>query len=288
MDNLTTISVSRNIMKVLVIMGSPRKGNTERIVKEIENEVKKLGDVAFSFVDLRDSHLELCRGCHVCFFKGETSCPLKDDRAIIEEQLLQADGVIFASPNYVSNVPALFKNFIDRFAYAGHRPRFFHQRAMAIVTSAGPGGLSEACKYISASLGAFGFRFVHTAGFLQPPFPIPVSWRKENQEKVRTAARIFYSACESPRLPAPTLREVMSFRIMQLMLRKVVGTPLEKYYPSDCQYWKDHGWLDPTFYYFTGEDVGIGKKITIKVLEPVIGWQINKILKGSVSPAENQ
>ena len=275
-------------MNVLVIIGSPRKGNTSHIIQEIETEMKKLGDVEFSSISIRDIHLEQCRGCHVCFFKGETSCPRKDDRPIIEEQLLQADGVIFASPNYVSSVPALFKNFIDRFAYAGHRPRFFRQRAMAIVTSAGPGGLSEARNYISASLGAFGFRFVHTAGFFQPPFPIPDPWQKENQKKVRTAAHIFFSACESPNLPAPTMREVMGFRIMQLMLRKVIGTSLERYYPSDCQYWKNHGWLDPGRYYFTDENVGIGKKTMIQVLEPVIGWQINRILAGSVSPAETQ
>ncbi len=273
-------------MKILVIMGSPRKGNTTRIIEEIGNEMKKLGDVEISTINIRDIHLEQCRGCHVCFFKGEDSCPLKDDRAIIEEQLLHADGVIFASPNYVSSVPSLFKNFIDRFAYAGHRPRFFHERAMAIVTSAGPGGLSDAQRYISASLGAFGFRFVHSAGFLQPPFPIPAPWQTENHEKARAAARIFFSACGAPRLPAPTLHEVMGFRIMQILLRNVMGTSLEKYYPSDCQYWKSHGWLDPGCYYFTGENVGFGKKVTIRVLEPVIRWQINGILAGAISASE--
>lgn len=67
-----------------------------------------------------------------------------------------------------------------------------------------------------------------------------------------------------------------------------MGTSLEKYYPSDCQYWKNHGWLDPGRYYFTGENVGIGKKFAIKVLEPVICWQINGILAGAISASEGR
>lgn len=275
-------------MKILVIMGSPRNGNTVRIVKEIENEMKKLGDVEFSSISLRDLHLEQCRGCHLCLFKGEGLCPLKDDRQMLEEQLLNADGVIFASPNFASSVTALFKNFIDRLAYAGHRPRFFRTRAMAVVTSAGPGGLSETVSYMATSLSAYGFRFVHKVGFLQPPFPIPEAWRKDNEDKVHAAARSFFTECMSSDLPVPTLREVMGFRVMQHFLRKAKGTFSEKYYPSDFKYWEEHGWLDDGRYYFTDDKVSIFNRIIVRTLELFIGIQMNKMFSNSASATGTQ
>jgi hypothetical protein len=207
---------------------------------------------------------------------------------MLEEQLLNADGVIFASPNYASGVTAPFKNFIDRFAYAGHRPQFFRTRAMAVVTSAGPGGLSETVAYIAASLGAYGFRFVHTAGFLQPPFPLPEAWRRDNEEKVRCAARIFFTGCSSPGLPVPTLKEVMGFRIMRLLLVKVKGTPLEKVYPADCRYWEEHGWLDAGRWYFTNDRVGIFSKLMVRMLELVIGRQMDRMFGDSASATGNR
>ncbi|CVK32582.1 MULTISPECIES: NAD(P)H-dependent oxidoreductase [Methanoculleus] len=39
-------------MKVLVVMGSPRKGNTYRAAKRIENTMRSLGDVEFEYLML--------------------------------------------------------------------------------------------------------------------------------------------------------------------------------------------------------------------------------------------
>jgi len=65
---------------VLVIMGSPRKmGNSYKIVKRIEEKIRTLGSIEFSYLFLRDAHLELCRGCWSCLSVGYDRCPLKDD-----------------------------------------------------------------------------------------------------------------------------------------------------------------------------------------------------------------
>ena len=117
-------------MKILAIMGSPRKGNTYRAVQRIEENMKAMGEVEFEYLWLKDAGLADCKGCTVCFLKGEQRCPLKDGRKAIEQKMLSVDGVIFASPNYASNVSGLMKTFIDRFAYAGHRPRFYGQYAL--------------------------------------------------------------------------------------------------------------------------------------------------------------
>jgi hypothetical protein len=38
-----------------------------------------MGDVEVEIVRLSDYRIEACRGCKVCFEKGEAYCPLKDD-----------------------------------------------------------------------------------------------------------------------------------------------------------------------------------------------------------------
>lgn len=123
-------------MKILAVMGSPRKNSdTLRITQQVETRLKELGEVDFEYLTLNETPLELCKGCFVCTLKGEEYCPLKDDRSKIEEKMLNSDGVIFASPAYVHNVSWLMKNFIDRFNFVCHRPRFFDQKALLISTN---------------------------------------------------------------------------------------------------------------------------------------------------------
>ena len=121
---------------VVVISGSPRpKGNTYKIVKEIENNMCRYNEVVFNYVSLKRFHLEYCKGCLRCMKKGETFCPCKDDALQLRDTLLAADGVVFASPVYVHTVSAMLKNFYDRFAYMCHQSRFRDKTAMFVVTT---------------------------------------------------------------------------------------------------------------------------------------------------------
>ena len=71
-------------MKVLAIMGGPRKGYGTKIMEKLEQELKVLQKVEFEYLYLKDVNLESCRGCHNCFFRGEDKCPVgNDDRDLI-------------------------------------------------------------------------------------------------------------------------------------------------------------------------------------------------------------
>ena len=74
---------------------------------------------------------------------------------MIIKKMIEADGVIFASPVYSLMVSALMKNFFERFGYLGHRPRFFDKYAMSMVTCSGYGA-EDALDYMA----------VWNAGFL--------------------------------------------------------------------------------------------------------------------------
>ena len=112
-------------MKVLAIIGSPRKGHSYQVTQQIERRLKQNGDVRVEYVFLSQMNLQACRGCYVCQSLGEQYCPLEDDRADLVKRMRQADGTILVSPAYTGNVSGLMKNLMDRLAYTAHRPAFF-------------------------------------------------------------------------------------------------------------------------------------------------------------------
>ena len=68
-------------MKILVLLGSPRKQDGYKVCKMLEEKVKSKGEVEFEFeyINVSRLHIEECRGCELCLTKGESYCPIKDD-----------------------------------------------------------------------------------------------------------------------------------------------------------------------------------------------------------------
>ena len=120
-------------MRIVAIMGTNRNGRTREVVEKIDSIFQAKGEPAFEYVYLKDKDIRFCTGCHNCIFVGEDRCPLKDDIRGIEETMMEADAVIFASPAYMMNVTAYMKNFLDRVAYHCHRPVFLRQEGFAGV-----------------------------------------------------------------------------------------------------------------------------------------------------------
>ena len=108
--------------KITAFVGSARKGNTYKAVEQFMNELQALGDVETEIVMLSKYSLGVCRGCRLCFKKGEEFCPLRDDRDVLMEKINASDGVIFASPNYSWQMSGLMKVFLDRFGFAMTHP----------------------------------------------------------------------------------------------------------------------------------------------------------------------
>ena len=251
-------------MKILTIMGSPRKGNTYRAVRRIEENMKAMGDVEFEYLWLKDAGLAECKGCTVCFLKGEQRCPNKDGREEIERRMLEADGVIFASPNYASNVSGLMKTFIDRFAYAGHRPRFYGQYALYVTTSAGPGGMKQCLAAMEGPISHFGFRTAGTLGLMTPPFKVPQKYADKNTRAIDAASRKLYQAVRDKGPATPGLNDVIGFRSIQAMCNGL-GEMYNGIYPADFAYWKEKGWTDRRRYYYTDAKISPVKKAIARI-----------------------
>lgn len=113
-------------MKVLGL-SLGRKGRcSDILVKEALFEAKRNGaDV--EFVNVNYLNIGHCTGCDACARGRErglqVKCVRKDDYQMLEEKMLDADGIIVAAPVYAVGPTGLLKNIIDRFGPS-------HDRAM--------------------------------------------------------------------------------------------------------------------------------------------------------------
>jgi len=246
-------------VKILAIIGSPKgKGDGYALTRTVEEKMRSLGDVEFEYVFLRDVNLQPCRGCYLCLGKGEDKCPIKDDRPLIEKKMADADGVVFVSPTYVMNVSGMMKNFMDRFAYACHRPRFF-KRALAISTTGGIG--QQITAFILAfTASMWGFSPAYRLGVIQPPkfedmLEPEVRERqvKKNEAMAEKAAIRFYRAVNSG-MPSPGVVGLVQFELQRRAFSRFRDGNV------DYEYWKNNGWLSPDCHYFYDSRAGIVKR----------------------------
>jgi multimeric flavodoxin WrbA len=265
-------------VKIVAIMGSPRgKGSGYKIARKIEDRMKSMGDIEFAYLFLKDANLKPCLGCYQCMATGEEKCPLKDDRGAIMQELLGADGFILMSPVYVSNVSGLMKNFIDRFAYLNHRPRFLRQAVLSAVNMAGTQG-KEALSALRYALGgARGSRAVHELSVATPPWLQTERTITKKERAIDSAARKFYQACLGASLSRPTLKSYIDFLMMQRL-----SIECRQSLPADYEFYKGRGYyfethVNPIKAIAAKAIVGFMMSIWMKVMGPGnVPWPVEK------------
>jgi multimeric flavodoxin WrbA len=110
--HIVTIHSKENAMKVLGILGSPRRGgNTELLLKAFLQGAQEGGGTVEE-VHLRDLKISPCLEIYHCFKDG--TCPIKDDMREFYDKLLEADVVVLGSPVFFYGVSAQAKTMIDR------------------------------------------------------------------------------------------------------------------------------------------------------------------------------
>jgi multimeric flavodoxin WrbA len=262
-------------MKILVIMGSARKGNTCHAAERIREILQEKIPVEWEYVMLRDVELGQCRGCYTCFARGEENCPIKDDASLLEQKMLNADGVIFASPVYGFQVSGLMKVFIDRHSYFFHRPRFFRQKAL-ILTTAGWGGIKDVLKYLDLVARIWGFEVVARVGIVSSATmePLPAYRVKENEQKLQKAAGTFLEALRRGTRSKPGLMDVIFFHV-----GRAPSDEMGERAPADHRYWTDQGWLEKGRRYYVDVPVNPLYHAIGSMVEWFLRRQIRKDLR---------
>ncbi len=123
-------------MKVIGLVGSPHgeKGATGRLLQIVLQGAEKAGAQTERIALKGDSVLP-CKGCDACHKKG--TCVQEDDFESIKQKIRDADGIVLASPNYIFNVSAQLKAFLDRCCGIIHCLGFEGKYGACVVTSGG-------------------------------------------------------------------------------------------------------------------------------------------------------
>jgi multimeric flavodoxin WrbA len=141
-------------MKILGINSSPKgeKSQTRRLVMGVLDGARQAGaDV--TFVDICALDIHYCTACGTCYAKGE--CIHDDDFPMLLEKMMDADGIVIGSPNYINGVTAQLKTMLDRMADTVHCQSFSGKYGCSVCT-AGGSYASEVADYMNMALGSYG------------------------------------------------------------------------------------------------------------------------------------
>jgi len=133
-------------MRVIAFNGSARKdGNTAIMVKQVFGELEKEG-IETEMIQFSGKQIRGCIACYKCFENKDQRCSVKTD--IVNdciEKMLQADGIILASPTYFADVSAELKALIDRAGLvAKANEEMFARKVGAAVVAVRRGGAIHA------------------------------------------------------------------------------------------------------------------------------------------------
>jgi multimeric flavodoxin WrbA len=149
-------------MKIMAIVGSPRKGsNTDILIDKVIAGAQSKAEVEVEKLYLYDANIKYCNGCGAhTVLQGSKECPLDDDMKAILSRMEQADAFIFGSPNHGRTISAAMTNFIARMMpllkmyvekdaagniiYAEARPTIKTKRAVIVVSQGDPWPSSSA------------------------------------------------------------------------------------------------------------------------------------------------
>jgi NAD(P)H-dependent FMN reductase len=206
---------------ITAILGSPRRGNTLKLLESVAIELEEAGAGGVDMVHLAGREIEPCLGCMRCLTHGVDECPIEDDTMDILESIRAAEGLILAAPVYVMHIPGPMKILIDRLAFLCHRPELFRTHALVLSTT-GAIGLGKALGYLADVASVWGCRSVVKVGAATPP-----GWASGDGlpdgtlRKVRRAARAFASSLRRGDDYPVSLKSLVQFR----MQRKVFTAP---------------------------------------------------------------
>ncbi len=99
-------------MHILTFAASPRRGGNSDLLREaVAAGIEETGGTV-SVVRPYDLDIAPCRECGECARTGR--CAIEDDFTEVSRRIVEADGIVFATPLFFMNTPAPAKAVIDR------------------------------------------------------------------------------------------------------------------------------------------------------------------------------
>ena len=101
-----------NSMKVLGIMGSPRRQSNTEILLDKALEGAREAGTEIEKVLVSKLKISPCLEIYACFKDG--NCSIKDDMQTLYDKFLEADHIVFASPIFFYGITSQAKAVVDR------------------------------------------------------------------------------------------------------------------------------------------------------------------------------
>lgn len=118
-------------MKILMIEGCRKGGNTDKICDQFaKGALEAKHEVQREY--LFTKKMNGCIGCQKCR-KTDGTCIWKDDLVEVNQKILEADVIVFASPVYFYGIPAQLKMVLDRTFNIEEK---IHDKKIYFITSA--------------------------------------------------------------------------------------------------------------------------------------------------------
>ncbi|SHJ28010.1 Multimeric flavodoxin WrbA [Geosporobacter subterraneus DSM 17957] len=252
-------------MKIIALMGSQRKnGSGYRYMTQIKNKIISTSGIDFEYLFLSDFDIKMCKGCMVCYEKGEDACPLKDDYLYVIGKLLEADAVIFYSPTYTLSISGMLKNFFDRSSYICHRPLFKGKYAV-IMTAVGAFGEKMTLRTLSWIVSAIGFRIIGKIGIRNGGYDRKPDYALKIDKRLQYEALKLVNLIKQNQPIEPSLFELISYNYQkEIFSRDTEGCRYDK------QYWINLGWTAPPTDYFYDVKISQIKTAIAKLLTKIL------------------
>lgn len=220
-------------MRIVCLLASPHgaRGNTARLLSLVMEGAAAAG-ASFELVHLDGKNVRPCVACDQCHRTGV--CPQDDEFEAILQNLKDADGVILASPNYIFNVSAQMKAFMDRCCGAIHCLALEGKYGLAVVTSGG-GGDDPIIEYMSKFLLVTGVRPMGGIHVTMASLPNG-EFTSDIHAQARELGAHLVKAWQSEELDPDTAKSIEEFRDR---MRQLV-TWRKDDWPYEYGYWQQH------------------------------------------------
>jgi multimeric flavodoxin WrbA len=149
-------------MKVLALIGSPRKGsNTDILVDKILEGCREKGFIAEKLY-LYDFNISACTDCRLCKSDNH-ECSIKDDMQKIYPKMEKADIIVFGTPVYWYGPTGKMKLLIDRMRPFIASRKMQGKRAVLVAPSEeGPKACKALLEMFQMSFEYLGMEFVES------------------------------------------------------------------------------------------------------------------------------
>ena len=158
-------------------------------------------------------------------------CPLKDDVYVILEKMLEADGIILASPNYINQVTASMKALLDRSAHFIHCKRLLGKYFAGVVSS-GSGQAKEVLDYIEYYANTCGAQY---SGGVSAA---AMSVGEKAEEAINLGKKLTLDIKEKTNYP----EQLKLIEQGKEHFKQIIQARKEDW-SGEYQYWRDKAWL---------------------------------------------